>query len=326
MPFLIEEATAAVGGERLTICERDLRAVNTLRDTFPDGDIRHTYAIPAEAGDFLIMSVEKNRQALFHRLEQLAGQIGPTGRIFIYGSRKEGIKPAQSLLGDHCRLEILNNKGGYRIISATPGDNNDWELKTHPESYVAEARGQTVQIAAVPGLFSWDHLDDATAALLSACAVREGDKLLDLGCAGGAVAGVLLMEGKIASATLVDSDHLALTSARRTLELNNLNGEILPTDAAGDLPDRTWDLVLANPPFHQGFAGDGGTARRMIEETHRVLAAKGRIYLVGPVSLKLGKHLDEIFGEPELLVDDIRFQVWRARKKRRRRRPHDELR
>lgn len=317
--FLARETLDALGPERLVLRERDLRAARRMSLELPDLQVEHDHAVTVEPGDFVILPVEKNRQALFHRLESLANVLGPEGRIFLYGSKREGIKPAQSLLVEHCAELESFSKAGLRLLNIRPGEGSDWNLTPLPKFYEAEARGQRVRVAASPGLFSWDHLDLASAALLESCKPRAGDRLLDLGCASGVIAAIMLAEGKVESAVCVDSDALALDTCRRTLALNGIDPgrvEVLADDAGRDLPDRSCNLVLSNPPLHRGFSSEIAAPRQFVLESWRVLAAKGRAYFVGPVSLKLGRLLEEVFGNAELLMDDPRFQVWRAYKKR----------
>jgi 16S rRNA (guanine1207-N2)-methyltransferase len=324
LPWLAREAEGAMGSDRLVICERDLVSVNQMRAALPDLEIKHTARPDPDQGDLVILPLGKNRQGFFLELERLGHLVGPDGLLAVYGGNKEGARPAQDFLSAHCRIEEPRTKGGARLLLAHPTEIGEWDVERPTDHYLATARGETVKVAARPGLFSWNHLDPATEALLERCLPREGDNLLDLGCGAGVVGAIMLAEGKVATATLTDSDSAALVAAGQTMDLNRLTAEITPSDAATELPDKQFNLIICNPPFHRGFAGEKGTVQRMIEEAWRVLAAKGRLYIVGPHTLRIGSHLAEVFQNHELLFEEPRFQVWRAVRRRRTRRNRGE--
>jgi 16S rRNA (guanine1207-N2)-methyltransferase len=186
-----------------------------------------------------------------------------------------------------------------------------------PDPYLAEARGRSVKVARRPGVFSWEALDSATTLLLEGCLPRDGDHLLDLGCGAGVVAAIMLDEGKVATATLSDSDALALDASRETLALNGLRGELLASDAGDSLPEKSYDLILCNPPFHRGFRSERGALERMIARAARLLAPRGRLYIVGPHTLGLGGRLEAQFRRVDGLPATPSVELWRAGRPRR---------
>lgn len=278
-------------------------------------NVSHAAAAAVAVGDLAILPVDKSRRRLFADLSRLAGQLGPEGCIALYGGRKEGIGPAADFLARFCELEKAQSRAGLRLVIARPREPAPPSECREP--YRAEARGRVVSVACRPGVFSWDSLDPASALMLENCVPRPENRLLDLGCGAGVVASLLLAGGEVATATLTDSDALALEAAGETLALNGLTAAIEASDAGDELPGKSFDLILCNPPFHKGFSTEHGTLNRMIEQGRRLLAARGRFFIVGPHTLALGGRLDPIFRRVDRVAMTPTAELWRASRPRR---------
>jgi 16S rRNA G1207 methylase RsmC len=312
--FLARAAAEAVGDERLVIVERRLERHALLSDF----KVIHSERAEPEIGDMVIIAAGRERLRLFIDLEHYAGCVGPQGQIAVFGTRKEGVQPAEALLRDHCIEQSARQKAGARLLVVKPREGeDDWNLETPADTFSAEARGQSVTACALPGVFSWDRLDDASTLMLSACKPREGDHLLDMGCGSGVISCILLNEGLVTSATLADSDALALKASRRSLELCGFQGEVLASDAGEGLPAKSFDMALCNPPYHSGSMQERGTGRRMIDNISRALTTKGRLYLVGPVFHDHSPELERLFRYYEIATETPSFRVWHASRPRR---------
>ncbi len=313
--FLAGEGLRILGADRLRIVERDLVSARSIAAEYPALQVEHAAFAEPASGDLVVLPVDKNRRRLQEDLLRLAAAVGDQGRLALYGGKKEGIVPALKFLESFCELSPPVTRGGLRLVLAQPAaDLPEIEDSGH---YLAKARGRRVKVARRPGVFSWEALDPATALLLEGCLPREGDHLLDLGCGAGVVAAVMLDEGTVGAATLSDSDALALDAARETLALGGLQGEFLAADAGDSLPDRAYDLILCNPPFHRGFRSERGALERIIARAARLLAPKGRLYIVGPQTLGLATRLEEQFRRVDALPSSPSAELWRAGRPRR---------
>ena len=89
---------------------------------------------------------------------------------------------------------------------------------------VAEVLGQRLELETEPGLFSPEHADRGTLAMLSCAHFEPGMKVLDLGCGCGLVgilAARLCGEGNV---ILSDVDPLAVEVAARNAARNGVGG------------------------------------------------------------------------------------------------------
>ena len=120
------------------------------------------------------------------------------------------------------------------------------------------------------------------------CTLRDGDRVLDLGCGAGLL--LLLCAGRGTDLSLigVELDPAAAALARRNLAENALAGEILEGDLGTTALPTGMDLVVSNPPWYpRGSGAEGGpgrmegcTLQTVCAAAERALRPKGRFALV----------------------------------------------
>lgn len=317
--FLLRRAGESLGAERLWVSERMLERVESMSSRHGDCTIVHESGPSPSSGDCLLLPVEKHRLRFQRELRRLSLAIGAEGRLLVYGSKKEGVLPAQELLEKQGRVEVLRHRGGARLLSFRPDPLRDWELPELPDRYRATARGLSLDLAALPGVFSYNELDEATALLLGAADLREGDRVLDLACGNGVVGTFLAREGRAASVSFTDSDALALEATRKTLALNDIDAPVLAADAGDRLPEKSFDLVLCNPPWHRDYSQERAPGERVLAGAWRLLDSKGRLMLVGPGFHDPLPLLEDSFKNIRLVSETPSHRVFSARKRGRKR-------
>lgn len=88
---------------------------------------------------------------------------------------------------------------------------------------------------------------------LASAGVRPGGEVLDIGCGTGALA-VAAARTRPRSVTAVDVSRRAVTAARLNMLVHGVPGRVHRGDAFGLVAGRTFDLILANPPYVPGVA------------------------------------------------------------------------
>ena len=125
--------------------------------------------------------------------------------------------------------------------------------------------------------FSPKGVDRGTRLMLETVPVREGDKVLDLGCGYGVVG--------IYAAKLLGGDHVvmcdilkdAVALSTENLARNGIEGaKVLQSDGLKGVEDRDFTLIYSNPPYHTDFS----VAKAFIEDGFRKLAVGGRMVMV----------------------------------------------
>jgi 16S rRNA (guanine1207-N2)-methyltransferase len=140
------------------------------------------------------------------------------------------------------------------------------------------------------------------------------NSVLDLGCGNGwLLSAVMRATGALRGAG-VDVLKAAAASARETAAANGIDVDIVLGDAADpDDPDVAglgeFDLIVLNPPFHQGTAIETDTAEALMATAARHLAPGGRVLTVFNTHLRYRDRLEGIIGDSEQLARNKKFTV-----------------
>jgi 16S rRNA (guanine1207-N2)-methyltransferase len=264
--------------------------------------------------------IPKERLALLQLIADAHRLLAPGGVCCLAGATNEGIKTAAATLARIFGSErTLARDSGHRLVVATRG--------TAPHALPAELaspyldpgvfheydavlRGHALRVSSRPGVFSWDHLDEATAILAEVMAVRRGDTVLDLGCGAGAlgtVAGLLSADARV---LMLDADVEAVRSATRTAHAAGLTrAEARTSDVGLGVQGERFHLVVTNPPFHIGKATDLAVPMQFIDDAFAALHPGGRMYLVANRTLPYERSVESRFGNVDTVHDGVRFKV-----------------
>jgi 16S rRNA (guanine1207-N2)-methyltransferase len=316
-PGLARWVVAQVGGEGCVIgLHTSYRALNVLARVPGVHLSEAVYPDPATHPPVsaALLDIPKGRDVARAYLWSVAQVLQPGGRLYIAGPNAAGAKSvisdAADLYGD---APVLGYKNGCRIALATrtngalfaPADWSPWQPQMRR---VSRPEGDYT-IVTMPGVFSWDHLDDGTALLLDHLGVEPDTDVLDIGCGYGVLGLVAARAG--ARVTMVDDDLLAVRCARASIEVNDLAGRctVLASDVTDSVRDQKFDLVLSNPPFHQGVDITTGIAAQIIREASGVLRPGGRLRIVANRFLPYQRDMRDVFGHVYTIAETGRYVV-----------------
>ncbi|RLU00634.1 methyltransferase [Ketobacter sp.] len=178
--------------------------------------------------------------------------------------------------------------------------------------------GTELQLLNYANVFSQQQLDMGTRFLLEHFPdVSAAQHVLDLGCGNGALACFAGHKNPAAMLSLLDDSWLALQSARESIELNGLKNpcEYLAADGLDGFEDRV-DLILCNPPFHDGSRLDSNIALRMFKGSKRCLKEDGKLVVVGNRHLNYHQTLKPHFKDVELTASNPKFVILTASRPR----------
>ena len=168
----------------------------------------------------------------------------------------------------------------------------------------AEILGQQVSLETRRGLFSPEHIDRGTLAMLSHVQIAPGMRIMDLGCGCGVVG---IVAAKIAGEENVfmsDADPMAVETARRNAERNGVGGvQVCVSDGFQSVDASGFDLILSNPPYQTDFS----VAKGFIEKGFNRLKIGGRLYMVTKRREWYKNKMISVFGGVEIHETDGYF-------------------
>jgi 16S rRNA (guanine1207-N2)-methyltransferase len=278
--------------------------------------------------DLVLSHLPRERAVQEELINSAAWALRPGGRLYLVAGTRAGVKGAiaytRRVFGG---CAVVRQKKGYHAALATKPAG--LHVLPPADGYVTRTiilDGVETALVSKPGVFAWDRLDAGAAALAGAMEVAVGDRVLDLGCGTGLVGLaaarrlVLLPSpcgggegGEGGRVVLVDADVRAAESARRTLAANGVaNAEVLPSDCASAVFGQCFDVIITNPPFHQGVGVDYEVAHQFVRDAARVLRHGGRLFLVANRFLRYADLVRETFGEVATAYADDRYHVLTA--------------
>jgi len=182
-----------------------------------------------------------------------------------------------------------------------------------PKKIKVFAREKNFEFYTAAGVFSKDRLDKGSELLLNNCIIKEGFKILDLGCGYGVIGIVLKKIFPKTEIVMSDINERALALSRINAKLNNTDVEVIKSNIYDNIKG-TFDTIVVNPPQKAGkeicFA--------MIEKSKNYLKDKGLLQVVA-LHNKGGrtfeKKMKETFGNAREIAKKAGFMVYISEKK-----------
>lgn len=272
--------------------------------------------LPSASFDVAVSHLPRGRAVQEELIRGAARTLKPGGRFYFVAGKSAGVRGAIAYAREvFGQCGVVRQKKGYHVaMTIRPAALCSpplYETAYTTRAIICDSIETT--LVSKPGIFAWDRLDDGTAALVTAMEVAADHQVLDLGCGTGLAGLSAARRAPNGHATLVDADVRAIEAARRTAAFNDVaNLEVVPSDCAAAVLDRRFDVVITNPPFHQGVGVDYAVANQFVQGAARVLSRGGRLFLVANRHLRYTELIRGAFGNVATVYADSRYQVLTA--------------
>ncbi len=280
-----------------------------LDSRFSDFDLSDWTSPPATVA----YRVSKEKPVVHHIINRSWQQLPTGGRLLLAGEKSDGIKTyadkAAALFDDDTRAR---KTGRHYVCELERGHDRDRPLLDDQDyTRIREVAAQEgVRLFGKPGLFGWDRIDAGSALLVDNLPALLGERhyprLLDLGCGSGYLAAMAARWCDVAVAT--DNNAAALAVARQTFAANAVAGDVVAADCGAGL-EPGFDLILCNPPFHQGFDASRDLTERFLCAAARLLASGGQALFVVNGFIPLETLATRHFRDVRIAVHERSFKV-----------------
>ena len=320
-----------VAENHLTLLDSDQVALNCAEQTLRLNGITHfniapeITLLPHAAGSFSIVALDipKGRSVTRRWLVEAYELLLPGGSLYLAGANDLGIqsaiKDAQALFGN---ATILGYKKGNRCALARKE-----QLPPYPPAWAQEpgtAPGTWLTfdlsiknihflIHSLPGVFSFNRLDEGTELLLEAIQFPDQSEILDVGCGFGIIGLYAASQASTSSVDLIDSNRLAVAAAVKNRHANQIqNARVLASDLLEGVHGKRYHLIVSNPPFHTGKEVNYAVSAALLRQAHRALLPEGQLVLVANRFIRYDYLLQEVFGNAQVCAQNNRYHVLSA--------------
>lgn len=237
----------------------------------------------------VLLRLPKSLDALDETAQLIATHAHHDVTVFAGGMQKHMTTAMNDVLARHFRridVGLARQKArvltvrGPRAAEAVPWPRRQFHADIAPGLWVCAHGGAFAGTRIDIGTrFLLEHLDDA---------VPRGATAVDLACGTGSLATTLALRRPGVQVVASDQSAVAAASALSTAEANGVADRVRVRreDAGEGIPDAWADLVLLNPPFHNGSAIDLRVGRMLVAAAARILAPGGELWTV------FNSHLD----------------------------------
>ena len=272
--------------------------------------------------DIVLIKVPKSHSLLKHQLAKLALCLKLDSIVIGAGLtrhiHKNTIKIFETSIGP-TPTSLAKYKS--RLLLPNHVSNEAGKQPTQNDSKIPSIWSyEGLQIANYPGVFSENQLDQGSRVLLECLkgSLKAG-VVIDLGCGNGVLSAFyskqLQSHGKTSQVYAIDDSKQAIKSASHTFMLNKIeNTTCILGDGLKEQPSHSADVILLNPPFHEGHGQNFNMATKMLKDARRVLKEDGVLWLVGNRHLKYHQRLKPYFSKMKQVGPHPKFVVFKCSK------------
>lgn len=296
-----------------------IAAVQGFRPDYLALNRRGVAVTPAPEGeryDLALVVAGKYRGENEAHIAEAIHRVKSGGLIVVAGGKNDGISSLRKRLTDEVGVEEHLSKNHGEVFWLRRSQRGDiWAAAVTTQQAampLVDGRFRTA-----PGMFSHDRVDAGSRLLAESLPPKLNGKAADF-CAGWGYLSVSLLQRApgIASIELFEADHASLNAAQ--VNLTALAADVPAashwTDLASEPVERRFDVVVMNPPFHQGRAADPGIGHAMIRAASNALKPGGQLFMVANRGLPYEPALKKGFARVEEIADAQGFKVWKARR------------
>jgi 16S rRNA (guanine1207-N2)-methyltransferase len=266
----------------------------------------------AESATSAFVRLGKDRRALAMALHAAASVVAPGGAIVLFGASAEGVKSAGKALEEiaedvitvdtrrHSRVLSGRRRAEIAGLRAT--------LDSWREVHEITLNDRARPWVSYPGVFAGGALDPGTALLLEHLPPLSGAAVLDMACGSGIIGAAVREQFAEAAVDLVDNDAVAIAAARENMP----GASIICGDGLAAAPRARYDVILSNPPIHDGVAESLAFLQGLIAEAPARLKPGGVLQIVIQSRIRALPWFEAAFKEAAIVAQDRRYQIIRG--------------
>lgn len=268
--------------------------------------------------DLVIINFPKSKDELAFTLAMIAPYLLNETKIILVGEKNGGVqsspKLTQHLLESCQKIDAARHCLLFagKVKAASLGKAfilDDWFKK-----YQINVNDIELTIASLPGVFSQKKLDVGTQLLLNHLPKTMQDNVLDFGCGAGVISCFVGKKFPNTQLSLLDVSALALSSAQKTLALNQLSGDVFASNSLSNVTEK-YQHIVSNPPFHQGTKTSYQASEDFLRGIKPYINRHGNITVVANSFLQYLSIMQQHIGNTKSLISKQGFTIYYSESK-----------
>lgn len=265
--------------------------------------------------DYIFAIMPKGKDESIQAIHQFINRLSQDGILYICASNNAGGKSLKKLLQKY-DFTILgeDSKHKARVVWAKLSQIKDKDSNFYQQD-IGLRQIPSTNFYSMPGIFGWSKIDKGSEILASYLPEKSKGKAADFGCGYGYLSHHLLRKTKgIKSLDCIDAEYKALIACKENLKNNKIDIEFLWSDltTANKSLNEKYNLIIMNPPFHEGKKTDNDIGRSFIKTAYQALRPRGEIYMVANAHLPYDILLKETFFKISKLYEGKGFKIYHA--------------
>lgn len=276
----------------------------TSRDTLPENLA------------LVLMKLPKNLSYFAHQLTRLSQVLPASTRVLVAAKAKSINGALLDIFAKHLGPASASLAWKNTRVITCVSDGKPRPLAKEVTWAVPEYQ---LEISNLTNVFAANKLDIGARIMLENLPKGDFKSIVDLGCGNGVLGLRIAQLFPEADIHFIDDSEMAVASAKANWAHNQLpadKGHFYWDDCMTHLPDDVQpDLVLCNPPFHQGEAITDHIAWQMFLDARRRLKDGGILHIVGNRHLAYHVKLQRLFKNCTTIASNGKFVILQAQKK-----------
>lgn len=254
--------------------------------------------------------IAKEKLVNLHIIEQAFSHI-KQGQLYLIGHKQEGINSLVSFIKKNYQLPInINKHKQYWQVEVTiektrvPNNKNEYHQ-------LQLLKKDNLEYWSKPGCFGWQKIDQGSKLMMDYLEqhqlIEDSAKILDLGCGYGYLS-IRAQQLGYKHIDATDNCAAAIQACQKNFKQYSINGDVFASDACKN-NYKSYDVILCNPPFHQGFDHNKQLIEQFVNQTKLALTAEGKAFFIVNQFIGIEKVAKAHFKDAKVLTNSNGFKL-----------------
>lgn len=258
----------------------------------------------------VVYRISKEKALVNHIINQSAQLLQDDAELIISGYKQEGVKSFGDKIKKTLNAKGLLKKNGSAYLGEFTHLSPTNTLDDKDYHTLRKINGN---VYSKPGVFGWNKIDKGTELLLTCFRKLINNKaitpktMLDLGCGYGWIF-FNCSDYHFEHIVATDNNAAAILAAQKNSDHIKNKVDVIASDCANTI-DKKFDLVLCNPPFHQGFKHNQVLTDKFINSCAQKTKSNGHTLLVTNEFINFEKIANTLFSHKKPLLNAQGFKV-----------------